>query len=306
MNRSAERAASRRKRSGRPAWMPAPRPSVRVAKAITLTLVVVMVVLPFWVVIATSFASPEQLNDTGFVLWPSAPTLEAYRQVLGGGIVTQALKVSAGVTIVGTTLSLLCTIGLAYALARPDLYGGKPLMLMVLFTFLFPPGIIPGYLVVKQLGLLNSYAALIAPVLVNVFNLVIMRAFFQGIPEDIYAAARLDGAGEFRILTRVVLPLSKAVVAVVGLFYAVSYWNSFFSAVLYLDDNTKWPLQAVLRLYVIQGAQLGENVTDSGQYIAPQSIQMAAVVIATVPILCVYPFVQRYFAKGVLTGAVKA
>jgi putative aldouronate transport system permease protein len=177
---------------------------------------------------------------------------------------------------------------------------------LVLFTFLFPPGIIPGYLVVQNVGLLNSYWALILPVLVNAFNLVVMRGFFQGIPTELYEAARLDGAGDIRILVRIVLPLSKAVVAVVGLFYAVSYWNSFFNAILYLNDSAKWPVQAVLQQYVTQGAQLADaSVAEQATRNAPHSVQMAVVVLALLPIVCVYPFIQRHFVKGVMTGAIK-
>ncbi|GIG62885.1 ABC transporter permease [Longispora fulva] len=291
----------------RPTWMGRPSATVKTAKALAIVFLIAIVVVPFWVVLATSFASNDDVTGNGgYVLWPMHPTTEAYQQVFTNGIVTKALIVSAAVTLLGTAISLAATVLLAYALARPGVYGGKPAMLFILFTFLVPPGIIPAYLVVQNLGLLDSYGSLVLPVLVNAFNVVIMRGFFQGIPEDLYSAARLDGAGEWRILTRVVLPLSKAVVAVVGLFYAVGYWNAFFNAILYLNDSSRWPLQAVLRLYVIQGAQLGDNTSDAGASIAPQSIQMAAVVVATVPILCVYPFLQRYFVKGVLTGAVKS
>jgi putative aldouronate transport system permease protein len=240
------------------------------------------------------------------VVWPDHITFAAYRQVLSGGVVTRATVVSIFVTVVGTALSLLCTVTLAYALARPGVFGGKPVLVLVLFTFLFPPGIIPGYLVVQNVGLLNSYWALILPVLVNAFNLVVMRGFFQGIPTELYEAARLDGAGDIRILVRIVLPLSKAVVAVVGLFYAVSYWNSFFNAILYLNDSAKWPVQAVLQQYVTQGAQLADaSVAEQATRNAPHSVQMAVVVLALLPIVCVYPFIQRHFVKGVMTGAIK-
>lgn len=296
-------------RTTRPPWQGHPSPLTQSAKAVVLAVVVTLVVAPFWVVVATSLASNEEIiSNGGWVLWPQEWTLQAYRDVLSGGIVTRALVISIGVTVLGTLASLVATVLLAYALARPGVFGGKPIMLLILFTFLFPPGIIPSYLVVQQLGLLDNLGSLVLPVLVNAFNLVVMRGFFQGIPEDLYSAARVDGAGDFRILTRIVLPLSKAVVAVVGLFYAVGYWNAFFNAVLYLNDASQWPLQPVLRLYVVQGAQLADSgaVSETGNFTAPQSIQMAALIIATVPILLVYPFLQRYFVRGVLTGAVKA
>lgn len=292
----------------RPMWMGQPTLAVKAAKFVALAVIVAIVVVPFWVVVATSLTGSEELSaNGGYALWPAHPTFEAYQQVFTGGIVTKALLVSAGITLIGTAVSLTANVLLAYALSRPGVYGGKPLMLLILFTFLVPPGIIPAYLVVKELGLLQNYASLILPVMLSAFNVVIMRGFFQGVPEDLFAAARIDGAGEMRILTRIVLPLSKAVVAVVGLFYAVAYWNAFFYASLYINDSTRWPVQQVVRLYVLQGAQMGENASaETGQFIAPQSIQMAAVVIAVIPIVCVYPFLQRYFVKGVLTGAIKS
>ncbi|WP_416966949.1 carbohydrate ABC transporter permease [Streptomyces sp. 4F14] len=286
--------------------MERPKPLTQAGKALALTAVILLVCVPFLVILSTSLASQrEVVANGGWVLWPQDPTLKAYRDILDGGIVTHALGVSAGVTLAGTLLSLACTVTLAYALSRPGVFGGRPVLLLILFTFLFPPGMIPNYLLVKQLGLLDSYASLVLPVLVNVFNLVVLRGFFQGIPEELYEAARLDGAGDLRVLWSVVLPLSKAALAVVGLFYAVAYWNSWFYASLYLESD-HWPLQQVLRTYVIAGTGLTDTTTGEGTVSAPQTIQMAVLVIATVPILLVYPFLQRYFTKGVLTGAVKS
>ncbi|MEU9272586.1 carbohydrate ABC transporter permease [Streptomyces sp. NPDC048251] len=290
----------------RPGWMEKPRPATQAAKAVALAAVVLLVCVPFLVIVSTSLAAPrEVVANGGWVLWPEHPTLEAYRDILDGGIVTHALAVSAGVTLVGTALSLLCTVTLAYALSRPGVFGGRPVLLLILFTFLFPPGMIPGFLLVKELDLLGSYGSLVLPVLVNVFNLVVLRGFFQGIPEELYEAARLDGAGDWRALWSIVLPLSKAALAVVGLFYAVAYWNSWFYASLYLESD-HWPVQQVLRTYVVAGSGLTDTTTGEATVNAPQTIQMAVLVIATVPILLVYPFLQKYFTKGVLTGAVKS
>ncbi|KPI22459.1 carbohydrate ABC transporter permease [Streptomyces sp. NPDC048253] len=290
----------------RPGWMEKPRPATQAAKAVALAAVVLLVCVPFLVIVSTSLAAPrEVVANGGWVLWPEHPTLEAYRDILDGGIVTHALAVSAGVTLVGTALSLLCTVALAYALSRPGVFGGRPVLLLILFTFLFPPGMIPGFLLVKELDLLGSYGSLVLPVLVNVFNLVVLRGFFQGIPEELYEAARLDGAGDWRALWSIVLPLSKAALAVVGLFYAVAYWNSWFYASLYLESD-QWPVQQVLRTYVVAGSGLTDTTTGEATVNAPQTIQMAVLVIATVPILLVYPFLQKYFTKGVLTGAVKS
>lgn len=290
----------------RPGWMEKPKPLTQAAKVLALLTVVLLVCVPFLVIVSTSLASQKEVvANGGWVLWPTEPTVQAYRDILEGGIVTHALGVSADVTIIGTLLSLACTVTLAYALARPGVFGGRPVLLLILFTFLFPPGMIPNFLLVKELGLLDSYASLILPVLINVFNLVVLRGFFQGIPEELYEAARLDGAGDLRVLWTVVLPLSKAALAVVGLFYAVAYWNSWFYASLYLESD-HWPLQQVLRTYVISGVSMTDTTLGDGAVNAPQTIQMAVLVIATVPILLVYPFLQKYFTKGVLTGAIKS
>ncbi|NUR70373.1 MAG: carbohydrate ABC transporter permease [Hamadaea sp.] len=291
----------------RPKWQEPPRPVTSFAKAVTVVVVLALVTVPFLVVVSTSLADPRDVvANGGWVIWPERPSLAAYREILNGGIVGRATLVSLAVTIVGTALSLTCTVLLAYALSRPGVYGGKPLMLLVLFTFLFPPGIIPAYLVVKETGLLNAYAALIAPVLVNTFNLVVMRGFFQSLPSELYEAARLDGASEWKMLWRITIPLSRAVLAVIGLFYAVSYWNSWFHALLYLDDPAKWPLQLVLRTYVLAGGQLADpSAGEAGLMSAPQTVQMAVVVLATIPIVLVYPFLQRFFVRGVLAGAIK-
>ncbi|WP_299537134.1 carbohydrate ABC transporter permease [uncultured Streptomyces sp.] len=297
-------------RAERPAWKEKPKPVTRAGKGVVLVVTVLTVIVPFWVVLATSLSPDSQvIANGGYALWPERWTTHAYDLVFSGGQITRAVGVSALVTVVGTAASLACTILLAYALARPGVTGGKPIMLLILFTLLFPAGMIPSFLVVNGMGLRNTYWALFLPVLVSAFNLVVMRGFFQGIPQELFESAKIDGAGELRILFTIVLPLSKAVVAVVGLFYAVGYWNDFFRAVLYTDQATMWPLQTWMRTYVVQSQQslinVAGNVNEQIQF-APQTVNMAVVMIATVPILCVYPFIQRYFAKGVLTGAVKS
>ena len=294
--------------NSRPPWLERPTVAGRALKLAVLAVVTLAVVYPFATVVATSLASDQDVLDSGgLVLIPRHPNLAAYSTILQGGVITHAVLVSVGVTLVGTLLSLATTVAMAYGLSRRGVVGSRPILLIALFTLMFTPGIIPNYLLVKQLGLLNNYASLILPVLLNAFNLVVLRGFFMGIPQDLIDSARMDGAGDVRILTAIVLPLSKAVLAVIALFYAVSYWNAFFNALLYLNDSGKWPLQLVLRLYVLQGAPLPGTVALSPDMAPPptQSVQMAVVVIALVPILLVYPFLQRYFTRGVLTGAIK-
>jgi len=307
---SALRTSTKPRRSvfggSRPIWMEKPGPVEQVLRAAALVLVVFLVIYPFWSVIATSLADQADIaRQGGLVLIPANPSFDAYRILLSGGIVTQALLVSIGITVVGTAINLVMTISLAYALSRPSMVGHKPFLLLALFTMLFSAGIIPNFLLVKSLGLLNSYAALIVPGMISAFNLVVMRNFFMNIPEELTDSARIDGAGELRILVSITLPLSKAVIAVIGLFYAVEHWNSFFGALIYLNDSSKWPLSLVLRAYVLQGQQ-ATGAREAMDSLPPeQSVQMAVVVIALVPILLVYPFLQKYFTKGVLTGAVK-
>ncbi|MFF3263529.1 carbohydrate ABC transporter permease [Streptomyces sp. NPDC002932] len=275
------------------------------AKAVAVVVVVLAVAYPLVGVIGTSFASQTDIiKASGLVLWPDHPSLDAYRTIFTGGVVTRALLVSVGITVFGTLASLLVTVGMAYGLSRREVTGSRPILMIALFTMLFNAGIIPNFLLVKGLGLYDTYAALVMPTLVSAFNLVVLRSFFMSLPDELYDAAKVDGAGDIRILVRIVLPLSKAVLAVISLFYAVTYWNAFFNSLLYLNDSDKWPLPMVLRTYVLQGQSL--NSASAGEVLAPQqAVQMAVLVIAVVPILCVYPFLQRYFTKGVLTGAVK-
>jgi putative aldouronate transport system permease protein len=289
--------------------MPMPSWPERIVKAVFLTVICAVVVLPFVGVISTSLATPKQVVEAGgFVMLPTHGfDFSAYKSILSGGTVTQALLVSAFITAVGTTIALFLTCTLGWALSRRGTFGNKPLLLLVLVSLLFNPGLIPTYLVVQQFGLLDSLWAVILPISVSAFNVIVVRAYFAGLPGEVLDSARIDGASEWKLFWHIGLPLSKAVVAVVGLFYGVGYWNSFFGALLYLNDASKWPLQLVLRTYVVNGVEIGaQDLGGTSEALPPQtSIQMAILMISIIPILCVYPFVQRHFAKGVLTGAVK-
>lgn len=280
----------------------------RIAKFLVLGVACAVVIVPFIGIVSTSLASQEEINAAGgFVFLPHSIDWTAYRSILTGGVVARSLVVSIGVTAVGTVLSLGVTAMLAWALSRRGTVGNKPMLLLLLISMLFTPGIIPTYLAVHQFGLLNSLAALIVPTMVSAFNVVVVRSFFVALPAEIIESARLDGASEWQLFRSIALPLSRSVLAVIGLFYAVNYWNAFFNALLYLNDTAKWPLQLVLRTYVINGGQLSSTDLGAGAEALPAqvSIQMAILVISIIPILLVYPFVQRHFTKGVLTGAVK-
>jgi putative aldouronate transport system permease protein len=297
----------------RAVWEEEPTAVGRVGKPVVLALIALAVAFPLYVVVVTSLSSTEAVTRAGgLVVVPRDLTIAAYVQLLSGGVVTRALVISVLITLIGTAFSLWVTVLAAYGLSRPGSLFHRPLLFVVLLTFLFGPGIIPSYLLVNSLGLIDSYASLILPTAVSAFNLIVMRAFFMAIPAELIDSARIDGAGEFAILRRIVMPLSKAVVAVVGLFYAVGYWNAFFNALLYLNDNNKWPLQMVLRTYIVEQQALptgaGGVASGVGLGLAPApglAIKMAIVVIAIVPVLLVYPFIQRHFTKGVIIGAVK-
>jgi putative aldouronate transport system permease protein len=310
------RAAARRRaeeETGRPVWEEEPSFFGRLSKPVVLGLVVLAVAFPLYVVVVTSLSSTEAVTRAGgLVVVPHELTIAAYVQLLSGGVVTRALMISTVITLVGTFFSLAITVLAAYGLSRPGSLLHRPLLFVVLLTFLFGPGIIPSYLLVNSLGLIDSYGSLILPTAVSAFNLIVMRSFFMGIPGELIDSARIDGAGEFAVLTRIVLPLSRAVVAVVGLFYAVGYWNAFFNALLYINDNNRWPLQMVLRTYIVQAQPLPSGaggvtgVSGLGLDPAPSlAIKMAIVVIAVVPVLVIYPFIQKHFTKGVIIGAVK-
>ncbi|QFY09939.1 ABC transporter permease subunit [Nonomuraea phyllanthi] len=293
--------------NSRPVWLGKPKPIAIALKALALALICAVVIFPFLVVISTSLATKQQIDaNGGYVIWPTEISFEAYKQIFNGTQVSRSIVISVGVTAVGTAFSLACTVLAAYGLSRRQSLFQRGLLSFVLFTLLFAPGMIPVYLMVKQLGMLNTYWSLIIPTAVSAFNIVIVRGFIQAIPHELFDAARMDGAGEWRILRSVVLPNSRAVVAVVGLFIAVGYWNNYFGPLLYLNDTEMWPLQLVMRTFVLEN-----NVTTNAQaipgYVAPpaQSVQMALVAIATLPILCVYPFLTKHMSKGMLTGAIK-
>ena len=272
-----------------------------------LTAVVLAVLVPLWVVLVTSLSPRQTINAAGgLVVVPRDLDLSAYRIILSGGQVSQALLISTLVTVVGTTISLVLTVLAAYGLSRPGSLGHRGILFYFLLTFVIYPGLVPSYLVVTGLGLKNSLWSLILPTAISVFNLVVVRAFFQNIPGELLDSARVDGAGEFRILWRIVLPLSKAVVAVIGLFYAVGYWNVWFNALLYIDDNAKFPIQRVLQSFILAGQSPQTSGQAMGTSLPPTlAIKMAVVVVTVAPIAAVYPFVQRHFTRGVIVGAVK-
>ena len=273
---------------------------------ILLTLIAVIMVIPFIYVIAASFATEAEIQTRPIFFIPDSPTLDAYARIFDmndmGTRVFHSLLISVCVTAIGTFINLFFTTTMAYGLSRTNLIGKKPLLNMVLFTMVFGGGMIPLFLVVKGLGMYDTYAALILPGAISAYNMIIVRNFFMELPRELEEAASIDGCSDIGIFIKIALPLSLPCLATFGLFYAVGHWNNYFGSLLYLEDSTKFPFQLVLRNIVMQTA---ETQTDPNALIPEDTLKMAVIVIGTVPILIVYPFLQKHFAAGVMVGAVK-
>ncbi|RKN85544.1 carbohydrate ABC transporter permease [Paenibacillus ginsengarvi] len=270
---------------------------------VVLAIVGLAAVVPLLYVFSVSLTPfAEVLRHGGYVLIPKELTFSAYKKLLGTSAIPRSLAVTVYITVIGTAINLALTALIAYPLSRRQLPGRRYFLLMVVFTLLFSGGIIPTYLVVKATGLIDSLWSLILPTAVSSFNVLIMKSFFEQLPEELFESARIDGAKEFRILFRIVVPLSLPVMVTVGLFYAVGHWNSFFSAIMYVTDRTLYPLQVVVREILMLSQQPLENAEDQ---VPTVTMQMAAVVFASLPVLIVYPFLQKHFTKGMLLGSIK-
>ncbi|MDQ0751866.1 MULTISPECIES: carbohydrate ABC transporter permease [Streptomyces] len=292
-------------------WEEPPTAVGRAAKVLTLTAVVGTVLVPLWIIVVTSFSTPGAINRAGgLVLWPDGLTARAYREMLGEPTVRTALLVSLAITVIGTAVSMVVSVLCAYGLSRSGSFGHRAVLWLLIVTMFVSGGLIPTFLVVTGLGGYGQFWALILPSSVSVFNILVLRSFYSQTSSELIDAARVDGAGDWRILWSVVLPTSRAVTAVITLFYAVGYWNSFFNVMLYMPtESEKWPLQYVLLTYVNRGiglpGQTNGGFGETHAQTAPLSLQMAVVVLTLVPLLVVYPFVQKHFRTGVLTGAIK-
>lgn len=265
------------------------------------------VIIPFWYMIVMSLTPLEVWSTTRGAFFPPLGkiTFAGYEQLLSSSRLPRSFAVSVGITLVGTTLNLLVTMMMAYPLSLSHFRLRTPILLAVLFTLLFSGGLIPTYILVRDLRLMDTYWALILPGLVSAWNLLVMKAFFESLPPELRDAARVDGASDWQVFWNIVLPLSKPILATIGLFYAVAHWNEFFNAILYIQSPEKQPLQIVLRELLSSG-NMNEFVDLTTRTIVPtQSLRAAAVIIAILPMLMVYPFLQRHFTKGVLLGSIK-
>jgi len=260
-------------------------------------------VFPLMYVVSVSITPfGEVLRNGGFILIPKEITFTAYRTLLTESNIPQAFQVTVFITVVGTAINLVLTALMAYPLSRKNLPGRNWFLLMIVFTLIFNGGLIPTYLTVKDVGLLDTVWAMILPNAIWSFNVLIMKSFFEGLPEELFESARMDGAKEFRILLQIVTPLSVPVILTIGLFYLVGHWNEFFQAVFYVTDRTLFPLQVVVREILMQSQQPLENADN----VTPtQTMQMASVILASLPVLVVYPFIQKHFTKGMLLGSIK-
>lgn len=269
----------------------------------------VLTIVPFLYVVAGSFATEKELVERAFFIIPHDISFNAYKYIIKDGSIFRGLVNSFFIMITGTFVNMLFTATMAYPLSKSWLKGRNLVLNVIIVTMLFSGGMIPNYLVVKNLQLLDSYWALILPGAINAFNLIIIKNFFQELPAELEEAAKIDGCTDVGIFVKIILPLSKPALASVGLFYAVSHWNDFFNSLIYLNSTKKFPVQIILRQIVLlaQGATADGSAIDFGAGGTPPelAVKMAATVVATIPILCVYPFVQKYFEQGVMVGAVK-
>lgn len=265
--------------------------------------------IPILHVVSVSFSSPNAVARSGLMLIPQEFTTAAFEFVLRGGAVQRSFGVTTFITVVGTLLSLLFTTMAAYALSREELPGRNFLMIFIVIPMVFSAGIIPGYMLIRDLKLINSVWAMILPALINSFNLILMKNFFENIPSSLVEAARLDGASELTILIRIMLPLALPALMTIGLFYAIAYWNEFFRGIFYITDSRNWPLQVLVRNVVVQ-ADLNElGISNRDLYgaggINSLTVRAATIVITMAPFVVLYPILQRFFLRGIVLGAEK-
>ena len=287
--------------------------TVSIVTYVVVIALCLLILLPCLNVLALSFNDGKDAARGGVYFWPRVWTLQNYREVFQDGSIINAYKITIARTVIGTLMSLIVTSFAAFALNQTELPGRKIITFLITFTMLFGGGTIPTYIQYNELGLLDTFWVYVIPSLVSVTYLIMMRSFFDGLPYALQEAAKLDGCGYFGIFFRIMLPLSKPVLAVVGLYTAVNHWNDWFAGAFYMTSDKLWPVQTVLQQMLSRAMSASSQQIDnvsaaiaaSKSAVTTDSLKMAAVVITTVPILCVYPFVQKYFAKGTLIGAIK-
>ena len=275
--------------------------------SIGLVLISCLMIAPMIHLLAVSLSEPQYANARLVGLWPRGFQLDVYEEIVRTEEIWRSMGVSVYITVVGTLIALVLNSSLAYSLARPFMPWRKLILRLILLTYIFPIPLIPTYLLVRELGMLNTLWSLMIPGAVAAFYVFIMRTFFKGISSELFDAAKIDGCSEYGLYVRIVLPLSKPVLATIALFHAVGQWNSYFSALIYIRSKDLYPMQVLLRNMIVEdGADTGidSNFRLSLEF-TPEMMKAGVVMFATVPILLVYPFLQNYFVKGAMLGSLK-
>ncbi|GIP24927.1 sugar ABC transporter permease [Paenibacillus sp. J23TS9] len=276
---------------------------------IFLSLVLILILFPLLHILSASFSSPSAVTSGKVWLWPVDFSLIGYKAVFQNSDILVGFGNSFFYTIVGTLVNVSFTAMLAYPLARKTFYGRGLIMILLVFTMFFDGGLIPNYLLVKSLGMVNTRWAMIIPGALAVFQVIIARTFFQSIPEELAEAADMDGCSDMRFFLRIVLPLSKPILAVLFLMYAVGHWNAYFNALIYLKDSSMFPLQIFLRNILILNSENSDMLTNVNSLLVQQGLKdllkYSLIVVSTAPVLIIYPFVQKHFVKGVMIGSLK-
>lgn len=282
-----------------------------ILKVVFLAIVVVVTVYPFWNIFIISINDATDAIRGGIYFLPRKLSLNSYQEILGRQTFLDSIKVSVGRTVIGTPVAVLVTSMLAFALSRKDLVARKFWNLLFVFTMYFGGGLVPYYMVLKNIHLLDSFWVFIFPMAMSVYNMILVRSYIDSMPEELFEAAKIDGANDLVVYFRMILPLSKPILMTVGLFVAISQWNSWFDAYLYTSSQSLKPMQSIL-VEILNQYQTGATTSSqmsnakAGFTVTPDSIRMAATMVATLPIIMVYPFIQKYFVKGIMLGAVKA
>lgn len=274
------------------------------------SILLVIIIYPLYFMVIASVSDPTAVNNGQTYLIPRGFSIEGYRMIFENDSIIKGYKNSFIYTVVGTTIKVALTISAGYVLSRKDVPGRNLVMFLIVFTMFFQGGLIPTYLLVKSFNMVNTIWALVIPGAVQVFQLIIARTFFQmTIPDELLEASQVDGSSDFRFFFQIVLPLSLPIIAVIALFSAVSEWNSYFKALVYLQDKDMQPLQIVLRQILVQNqvdmTMISDVEAESARALAAEQIKYALIIVASLPMLLLYPFLQRYFVKGVMIGSVK-
>lgn len=279
---------------------------------ILMIIILAIIIYPLWFIIIASISDSAQVTNGNVLLWPKGFHMDAYRKVFADSRIMTGYRNTLFYTLFGTFLNVLATLMLAYPLSRRDLAGRNVIMGILSVTMFFGGGLIPTYLVYKQLGILNTVWVMVLPGLVSVYNCILMRTFIQGLPFELQEAAMIDGCGNVHMLFRVLMPLLKPILAVMVIYYGVGHWNSYFDALVYVSDNNLKPLTLILRDILVTNTTTASEMKSGGAGESEaelkkmaEAIKYAVIIVSTLPMLCLYPFAQKYFAKGVMLGAIK-